>query len=464
MNDLKLQTEQFNLSDSWSEFLDLLAQKFGKAVFDSWFKSLSLVEEGKNNIYFGVKSRFIKDWIIANYKEQFIAIVKQYKPNLLDVEIVVKIGEAKVSLESSSAGKNQEVISNVIRSNDNEDNFNANLDKKYTFDNFIVGEENKLSFTAINSFLANQELISSLNMMYIYSQVGLGKSHLLTALAHELKKRQNNFLFLTSERFTYHYTRFIRNSDLLGFKEKFQDIDFFLLDDLHFLQGKKSTQQEVLSIIEHLVQSNKKVVLVADRKFSDLNDFNHKLASLMSGGIVATISRPSLDLKERIIKHKCAINNYDLEQKLLPFLASQNFSSVREIEGAINKLMIYKNIFAKDITEENILPIIEDFITKQQIQKLNPEAMIKNIAKYFRVSVTELKSKNRKKELVLARNIAIYLIKEHTSLSLSEIGKYFSNRDHATILYSYNKIRSLQSLDLTLKFEIDKILEYLRTV
>jgi chromosomal replication initiator protein len=465
VNNFHLKTDKSNLRDSWPGFLQSLLQKFGKATFDSWFKTLSLVEENKNTIYFGVRSRFVKDWIIANYQNKLFELVKECKPELLEIEILVNKSDNVTSIISDQQMKETNiVVDSSLNSNDNNNNFSANLDKKYVFDNFIVGDENKLAYTAINSFLSNQELISSLNMMYIYSKVGLGKSHLLGSLASQLQKNHANYVFLTSERFTYHYTRFIRSGDLLGFKEKFQDIDYFLLDDLHFLQGKKATQQEVLSIIEHLVQDNKKVVIVADRKFSDLNDFNHKLMSLMSSGIVATIDNPGLDLKQRIIQHKCDLNNYDLNKELITFLASQNFSSVREIEGAINKLMIYKNIFAKEINQENILPIIEDFITKQQIQKLNPESMIRNIAKYFRVSVTELKSKNRKKELVLARNIAIYLIKENTSLSLNEIGKYFSNRDHATILYSYNKIRSLQNLDLTLKFEIDKVLDYLRSV
>jgi len=462
--ELELKTKQFNLSDCWEGFLQDLVNRFGQATFDSWFKNINLVEETNHSICFSVRSRFIKEWISINYKDELVNSIKNYKPNLIDVDIVVrKIAPEQVESNTTSNGESKIILES--NSNDNEDNFNANLDSRYTFENFIVGDENRLSYTATRSFLSsNVNVMGNLNTSYIYSNVGLGKSHLLSALAHELEKTKQNFLFLTSERFTYNYSRYIRNSDLLGFKGRFQGLDFLLLDDVHFLQGKKSTQQEVLNIIEYMVSRNKKILMVGDRKLGSLDNFNQKITSLMSAGIVTTISNPGKSLKEKIIKQKCDLNSYNLTYEIIDFLSQQNFSSIREIEGAINKLMIYQNIFAKEINIENIIPIIDDFIIKQKSQALNPEMVIKNIAKYFRISVSDLKSKSRKKELVLARNIAIFLIKENSSLSLSEIGKFFSNRDHATVLYSYNKIKDIQLLDLTLKYEIEKISDYIKNI
>lgn len=465
MAELKLKTQQTNLASFWEGFLENLITRLGRDTYDSWFKSLNLMEETNHSICFSVKSRFIKEWILINYREDLINCIKYFKPNLLDVEILVRKEKTVEDSRSETAIEEQNNSSFATsKSNDNEDSFGAHLDPRYIFDNFIVGDENRLSYTAIRSFLATSDVMNNLNSSYIYSKVGLGKSHLLAALAHELRKTKQKFMFLTSERFTYNYSKYIRNSDLLGFKEKFQELDYLLLDDIHFLQGKKATQQEVLNIVEYMISSNKKILMVGDKKLGELDNFNDKLISLMLAGIVTTISNPGKLLKEKIIKQKCDLNNADFKYELIEFLSEQNFSSIREIEGAINKLMIYKNIFAKEVNIENIHPIIEDFIVKQQYQSLNPDMIIKNVAKYFRISISEIKSKSRKKELVLARNIAIFLVKTNTSLSLTEIGKFFSKRDHATILYSFNKIQELQNLDLTLKYEIEKISEYIKSV
>ena len=233
-----------------------------------------------------------------NYREELLDIIKHYKPHLLDIDILVKKEQAENNVTpENKIEKREETIVVKDQSNDNEDSFNANLDPRYTFDNFILGDENRLSYTSVRSFLSNSDMMNHLNIGYIYSNVGLGKSHLLSSLAHELKKSQYQFLFLTSERFTYNYSRFIRNANLLEFKEKFQELDFFLLDDLHFLQGKKATQQEVLNIVEHLISNNKKVLMVGDRKLGSLDNFNQKFISLMSSGIMTTIVNPGTLLK-----------------------------------------------------------------------------------------------------------------------------------------------------------------------
>ena len=456
----QLITQQSDFSDNWQGFCNLLIKKFSKPTFDSWFSDLCLVSDNEHTICFSVRSRFIKEWILTNYIDGLREAVKFYKENLLDIEIIVRKKQEN-ALEKVSCNNNEQIF-NSNNSNDNEDSFSAKLDARYNFANFIVADENRMPYTAVRSFLSEEHVMQHLNSAYIYAKVGLGKTHLITALAHELQQQQKNFMFLTAERFTYHYSSHIRNSELLAFKEKFENIDFLLLDDIHFFQGKKATQQEVLNIVEYLINQNKKILFVSSKKLNDLKDFDQKLISIMSAGMVTTIAEPTASLKEKIIHKKCELNKYDLSPEIIKFLAAQNFATIREMEGAINKIMIYKNLFAKEINLDNISLIIEDFIVKKNIKKINPENIIKYAAKYFRVSITELKSKNRKKELVLARNITIFLLKDNTTLSLREIGNLFSKRDHATVLYSYNKIKEMQNFDLTLKYEIEKIDNYIK--
>ena len=442
-----------NFSASWQHYHNSLKSYYGESVYNGWFASLKLVVEESSSLTFSVKSRFIKEWIMVNYYDDLVDIAKKYKADLYKLDIIVNSTEVTEEQNSEVQFKLKE--QNV---NDNNDVFSAKLDPRANFTNFIVGEENRVGFAALQSMISNNMYVNHINSVYIHSKVGLGKTHLLSAVAHELNKTDQKYIFISSERYVYHYSKAVANQDLMSFKERLYNIDYFLLDDLQFIQGKTGTQQELVNLVSFLVANNKKLIFTGDRKINDYKNLDIKLKSLLSGGMVAALSNAARDLREKIIRHKIIINKFSLPEKIINFLVEQSFFNVREIEGAINKIIIHQNILGEEVTINNIADIVKDFVVKTNYAEINPENIIKILSNHYKISVHEIKSKKRNKEIVYIRDIAIYLCKILTKLSLVEIGKVFA-RDHATILHSYRKTEKLMRTDLIIKLEIEKITE-----
>ena len=447
-----------NFSANWQLYQDSLRSYYGTSVFNGWFSSLKLVSEESSSLTFSVKSRFIKEWITVNYYDDLVELAKKHKDDLYKLDLIVSPEAPKA--ENISKDSSFDTPKNNV--NDNNNVFSTKLDPRATFTNYIVADENRISFAAVKSMLSKNIHVNHINSVYLYGKVGLGKTHLLSAIAHELNKTDNKYVFMSAERYVFHYSKAIANQELMKFKDQLYNIDYFLLDDLHFMQGKKGTQQELLNFISFLISNNKKIIFTGDRKINDFKDLDVKLKSILSGGIAAAINPPAKDLREKIIRHKIIINNFTLNEKIISFMAAQNFFNVREIEGAINKILIHQNILGEEITTDNIAEIIKDFIVQTSYYEITPENIIKLLSAQYKISTHEIKSKKRNKEIVYVRDIAIYLCKISTKLSLAEIGKVFA-RDHATILHSYRKTEKLIKTDLVIKFEIEKINEMIRT-
>ncbi len=443
----------------WPEVQNKLQLKYGVDLYNCWFSSCIVTDYQAGNLTISVRSNFIKDWLINNYLDDFNSILS----NLLSdfIQLNIEVAEPSDITAEQNFVIDKQLANNIStnNSNDNKSDFCPDLDERFSFSNYVVAEENRIAYAAAQGIISADKH-SFINTLFVYAKVGIGKTHLLSAIALELIKQNKKFVFLNAERFTYFYSQAARSGELLEFKEKFVDIDYFLLDDAHFLQKKAGTQNEVLNILDNLALANKKIIFAADRKLDELQDFHPKLKSLLSAGVLTQIAMPGEELRKKIILNKIKLNKYQLDISLVNQMSSYYFSSVREIEGALNKIMIHQNIFAEQVTKDNLAEIINDFIYKNRNSEISPEQMIKLIAKFFKLSVAELKSKKRNKELVFARDVVIYLLKKYTKLSLSNIGSHLA-RDHATILHAHRKFSKQLTADLTLKFEIAKIEELL---
>ena len=429
-----------------------LANKFGNATFESWFKTLQIEKETENSITISFRSEFIKEWVEINYRESLLEIINEEKPSIIKLLLVSKNNQ-----EDQSVEEHNNIVTNIAP-NDNYDSISLQLEPNQTFENFITDEENKMAFTAIKSLTNNSNLFNNIKFSYLYAGVGLGKSHLLNAAATELKKLKKSFIFLSSERFAYHYTRAIKNNDVISFKEKFDNLDYILIDDIQFLQKKKATSSELLHILENALIRGAKIIITGTKKIIEYSELNSKLKSLLSSGIITTIDNPRIELKKKIITNKCKILNFSLSNEIISYLANIKFSSIREIEGALNKIMVYTTLLNNKITIEDLTDIAGEFFNDTHANiNIEPNYIIKKVAKHFHLTASTLISKARKKEIVFARDIAIYLTKNNCNLSLSEIGNYFGKRDHATILHAYKKITQKKTVDLTLKIEIDAL-------
>ncbi len=455
-----LNYKDIRLSYHWNNFQLDLERCLGKTIYQTWLKTLLLEEENSIDITFSLKSRFIQDWVENNCYAEILEVVNKFNPNILDIKFIIKNSKNNVVKTSESLEIKEDLArADYINSNDNNCEISFPIDYTQTFDSYAIGEENRMAASTVQSFLKSDSFFSNIKIAFIYGSVGVGKSHLLNALCNEIKHNKK-YIYLTAERFSYHYGTSVKNKAVNEFKEHFDNIDLLLIEDLQFLEGKKGTIKELCNILHNASCSNTKVILTSNKKIADFNDLDSRIKSLIFSGLATHIENPRRALKKEIISKKCLALNYSLAAEIVNFLSEQNFSSVREIEGALNKIMMHNKVFGNQLGDQEIANLIMDFIAqKKDVNISSISTIIKKLAKYFNLTSSSIISRKRTKELVFARDLSIYFAKKYTKLSLSDIGNHFGKRDHSTILHSYKKIENDQKEDLTLRLEIEKIEE-----
>ena len=316
------------------------------------------------------------------------------------------------------------------------------------FDNFIVGESNELAYTAARKICVQS---AHYNPLFIYSSVGMGKTHLLNSIGLEVSETKK-VMFISAERFMYHFIRAIKNNEMVKFKDFFRGANIFIIDDIQFVNGKEAMQEEFFHTFNALIERGSQVVISSDRPPSGLDKIQEKIKSRMSGGLVIDIQPPDLDLRIRILKSKFEEikasfkENYDLKEEVFKFLASEVTSSIREMVGALNRILAFTKINTKSPTIYECKRILKDFINSNN-KSINVELIQNLVASYFNLNIQELLSPRRSRSLARPRQIAMYLAKQHTTNSLPDIGRKFSNRDHTTVIHAVKKIDELLKKD-----------------
>ena len=430
---------------SWEKVQIEMKEKFGKDIFESWLRKISFVEEFDNYILLSVSTRFIRDWITSRYLDQILQIVKSYKPEIHRIEL---------SLDE----KKEEIINNVNDKNINfsKDNvsfikdffFQYNrIDPNRNFDNFITGSSNKLAFEASKKVSEN---MSHYNPLYIYGGVGMGKTHLLNSIGLKLKDN-NKVMFISAERFMYQFVKSIKSNDMVKFKEYFRNADALLIDDIQFMNGKEAMQEEFFHTFNALLDKGSQIIVSADRPPNKLTRMQERIKSRFSGGLVIDIQQSDYELRYKIIKlktedlRKYYSNQLNISEEIQKFLSTEIKSSIRELVGALNRIVSFARIYNKTpnlsetkIVLKDLLNLSENRVTTDLIQSL--------VCKFYKISKTEMLSSRRSRYLVRPRQTAIYLTKILTSKSLPEIGRDFSNRDHTTVIHSIKTIENLKKM------------------
>tara|TARA_B100000686_G_scaffold338433_1_gene410958 strand:- start:504 stop:1928 length:1425 start_codon:yes stop_codon:yes gene_type:complete len=444
----------------WELIQEDFKTKFGKEVFESWLKKMSLLEINSDNLKISVPTRFIRDWITSRYLDNVIQVIKSHNKNINRIEF--KINSTSSNLSDQKIDPNGNENNNVIDANvtfikDSFIQYNR-IDPNKNFENFIVGSSNSLAFEASKKIT---ETFSNYNPLYLYSGVGMGKTHLLNAIGIELKK-EKKVMFISAERFMYHFVKSIKSNEMMKFKDYFRNTDVLLIDDIQFMNGKEALQEEFFHTFSALLDKGSQIVLTADRPPSKLSRIQERIRSRFSGGLVVDIQNPDFNLRSEIIKSKLSElniingNNVVISNEIQKFICSEIKSSVRELVGALNRIVSFSRIYNRvpNLSEtriilKDLLNIYENKVTIDGIQTI--------VCKFFKISKNEMLSSRRSRYLVRPRQTAIYLAKMLTSKSLPEIGRCFSNRDHTTVIHSVKTIEKLRKEDNELNIKIDTL-------
>ena len=438
----------------WEAVQTRMKGNFGNDIFESWLRKINFVEEFKNYVLLSVSTRFIRDWITSRYLDEILRIIKEFNKNINRIEL--KIDEINV--------ENNNVSKKFLNKNENisfiKDSFLQynRIDHNKNFENFIVGESNKLAFEASKKVTEN---LTHYNPLYIYGGVGMGKTHLLNAIGFILKSNKK-IMFISAERFMYQFVKSIKSNEMVKFKDYFRNTEVLIVDDIQFMNGKEAMQEEFFHTFNALIEKGSQIIVSSDRAPNKLSRIQERIKSRFSGGLVIDIQKPDYELRYKIIKTKIEelsilnSSHFKIPEEVIKFISTEITTSIREIVGAINRVISFSRIYNKvpnlsevKIILKDLLNLSENNVTIDQIQSL--------VCKFFKISKNEMLSSRRSRYLVRPRQTAIYLTKILTSKSLPEIGREFSNRDHTTIIHSVKTIEKLKKSDLELNANIDTL-------
>ena len=445
----------------WKTIQNVMKEKFGSDIFDSWLKKIELIDEYKNYILISVSTRFIRDWITSRYLDQILQIVKSYKKEIIRIEFLVDDKKNSNNIETSNTDLNSkseaDIGNNVSFIKDSYLQYNR-IDPNKNFNNFITGQSNKLAFEA--SKKVSQD-IAHYNPLYIYVGVGMGKTHLLNAIGLELKDK-NKVMFISAERFMYQFVKSIKSNDMVKFKEYFRNTDILLIDDIQFMNGKEAMQEEFFHTFNALLDKGSQIIVSADRPPNKLSRIQERIKSRFAGGLVVDIQNPDYDLRSQIIKSKTEelklfySNQITITDEIQKFISTEIRTSIRELVGALNRIVSFSRIYNKVPNISEVRVILKDLLNLSE-NKVTIDTIQTIVCKFFKISKNEMLSPRRSRYLVRPRQTAIYLAKMLTSKSLPEIGRAFSNRDHTTVIHSVKTIEKLRKEDNELNINIDSL-------
>lgn len=433
----------------WDQVRESFQKEFGEDVYRSWISHLNLVSLTEFEIVMSVPTDFIRDWIKREYfkgvfkgvgdkkvcvKRGVKQILLEFLPNLMSFEIVVD--KSNNSLENSES----RVVS--ISKNDNLFSIGTELNESYKFENFVVGKSNNLAYQVCKEVAEGRSISFGTNPLFLYGEVGLGKTHLCQAVAWELKRNKpdKQIIYLSAEKFMFLFIQSLSNQNVNDFKNKFRNVDTLIIDDIQFIVGKDKTQKEFFYTFDALISEQKQVILACDKSPVYLESLDEKLKSRLNGGLVIDIKEADYQLRLDFVRLKSKQLALSLTKDLEEFIAENITTNCREIEGCLKRLKINQDIMKINISKDNIESILCDNLLQYR-KKISIDSIQNKVADYFNISLDDLKSEKRVKNLVFARHIAMYLAKVLTNKSFPDIAKKFNDKNHATIIHAVNKIK-----------------------
>jgi len=515
-----MSSEKINNEELWEIVLGELEISLSKASFTTWFSNTSIYDILSDQVIINVPNIFAKEWLEKKYKKDILTSIQKYNPKIISFSCQVNqpvqnnsfsnqqtispeqqpypIRKTVDSLNNTKSTPNinsnrinsleQKINSNNIYPSQSQNNtqsaqqnikrqpqqqikplnrpstFLNNLNNKYTFDNFIVSSSNELANAACQSITTAPG--ENYNPLFVYGGVGLGKTHLLQATGNKIQENYPHFKirYVSMERFSNELVDAIQNNKAKEFKNQYIDLDVLILDDIQFLSGKEKAQEEFFHVFEALNQVNKQVILSSDRPPKSISTLEDRLRSRFEGGMIVDVEKPDFETRLAIIEQKLYEKNFKLNKEISEYLAKNIYHNIRELEGALNKIIVTFQFRNVEPTLDDVINLTKDVISINHQKDLNPEKILDIIANYFNIKSEELINKSRKKKVVKPRQIAFYLLRSEIDMSYPEIGKFMGGRDHSTAIYAYKKIKKELQLNDNLvnqvKFIKEKLVDY----
>ena len=439
------------MEQRWARVRHKLEQELGSAAFQSWLRPVQLgaVEEGR--LLLLAPTRFLRDWVESRYGELIVALWREEDPAVSSLEIEVRRQKApeapavQTQKAEADAAASQRLALHAVEADDGA--LGSPLSPKFRFNNFVIGKPNEFAHAAARRVAEADKV--PFNPLYLYGGVGLGKTHLMHAIAWHIRERDpsRRVLYLSAEKFMYQFIRALRFKDTMAFKEQFRSADVLLIDDVQFICGKESTQEEFFHTFNALVDHDRQVVISGDRSPSDLDAMEERLRSRLGWGLVADIHATTYELRLGILQTKAeAMGANSIPREVLEFLAYKITSNVRELEMALNRVAAHATLIGRAVSLEMTQEVLRD-VLRANDRRVTIEEIQRRVAEHYNIKLSEMSSERRARAVARPRQVAMFLSKQLTQRSLPEIGRKFGGRDHTTVMHAVRKIEQLRESD-----------------
>lgn len=409
-------------SNTWTKTLNKLGEEFSDGILSTWFNKIEFLSEENGKLILSTTSKSVREWVLDNYFHKLREIVNIINNDVKSIEIILVDNHHK----KISNIKNEFEVLSIVNTN-------------YTLDNFVEGKSNEFAYLASKIVAENCRSKDIPQISYLYSDVGMGKTHLLQAIYNRVKNNNDGTraIYLSADKFMYLYMNSVKENNVVSFRKAVRQCDIFLMDDIQFIFGKKSTQAEVMSLINDLISENKKVIISGEKKPSDFNNIDERIKSRLGSGLLLKIESPDNSLKQQIVKKKMKGFGLMLEDDMVTQIAKSSKSNIREIEGILNQAATRFNLLNIDVTIDEIKSIIKDYNASQEviISQITVKHIQDAVLKSCLITKSDLNSESRVSAIVFARQMFTYLAKRYTNCSLDQIGSFIGGKKHSTVLY-----------------------------
>ncbi|MBL6599909.1 MAG: chromosomal replication initiator protein DnaA [Alphaproteobacteria bacterium] len=464
-----------SIDKQWARVRARMRREVGESVYRNWLRSLTMDRVDGATAVLTAPTPFFRDRIIAQFEDRLALAWAVESNDDIDKVKVISAGRSGKSPSKGTTNHAESALDDaedeIAHLDDGADKpirapisakthrqsdgpVNGHLDPRFTFENFVVGKPNELAYAAARRVAGSDGV--PFNPLFLYGGVGLGKTHLMHAIAWEIRRRDpaRRVIYLSAEKFMYQFIRALRFKDTVEFKDQFRSVDVLMIDDVQFIGGKDSTQEEFFHTFNALVDQNRQVIISADKSPTDLEGLEERLRSRLGWGLVADIHPTTYELRLGILQSKVEKLGVEIPSRVLEFLAHKITSNVREMEGAMNRIVAHATLVGRDITLETTQEVLHDLLRAYD-RRVTVEDIQRQVATHFEIRLADMHSARRSRAVARPRQVAMYLSKHLTQHSLPDIGRRFGGRDHTTVLHAVKRVDELRSIDKQFNDEVD---------
>ncbi|MCM3041366.1 chromosomal replication initiator protein DnaA [Paenibacillus motobuensis] len=440
-------------SEIWQNILSIINTKLSKPSFDTWFKATKIVSINDHSIVISAPTTFAVEWLESRYTKLVATTVYEYLGNQVDVTFVI---------EKSAPPEQPPVYKEPPTPVQTEESISHMLNPKYTFDTFVIGSGNRFAHAA--SLAVAEDPARAYNPLFLYGGVGLGKTHLMHAIGHYILEHSpsRKVVYISSEKFTNEFINAIRDNRAESFRNKYRNIDILLIDDIQFIAGKESTQEEFFHTFNALHEESKQIIISSDRPPKEIPTLEERLRSRFEWGLITDIQPPDLETRIAILRKKAKAENLDIPNEAMMYIANQIDTNIRELEGALIRVVAYSSLINQDITTHLAAEALKDIIPSSRPKMITIQDIQQRVGEFFNLKMEDFKARKRTKAIAFPRQIAMYLSRELTDFSLPKIGDAFGGRDHTTVIHAHEKISQQIKSDPELNKVINNITEQIK--